>query len=148
LLPNFGFGLIYYTEKLKLGLSIPRLLENKVDKGTVTVSKSEVLERAYYTFASYELKLGQAFSANPSVMLIYDALTGSALGVDVEAFYKNKIGVGIGYNSKGWLSSAINFAFSETFRLNYTYSWSNRLNNAYFSGSHEFTIVFTKKPKL
>jgi len=35
-LPNFGIGAYYYTEKLYLGLSVPKLLRNSLDKNKNT----------------------------------------------------------------------------------------------------------------
>lgn len=140
ILPNFGTGLIYYTDQFKIGLSIPRLLENKLDKENTSVNQGELLERAYYGFASYNIDLNSTFDLEPSMMFLYDALKGGVVGVDVKVRYMNKLGAGMGYNSAGWLNGGINFAFDETFRFFYTYSWNNSVNNAYFSGSHEFTI--------
>lgn len=149
LLPNFGTGLVYYTDQFKIGLSIPRLLENKIiNKDDVSLSKAEVLDRDYYVFANYEFTFGESFDIQPSMMLLYDALNGSALGFNTQVLYNKKLGLNMGYNSQGWLNGGINFAFNETLSVFYSYSWSNNVNSAYFGGSHEFTLAFRKSNKL
>ena len=48
ILPNFGFGLYYYTDKYYVGLSTPKLLENNFTTNTVSGSISAASEKRHY----------------------------------------------------------------------------------------------------
>lgn len=144
--PNFGTGVVYYNDKVKFGVSVPRLLENKEDQ--YNISKGNLLERTFYAFGLYEINIGDDFAITPSAMLLYDIYNGNVMGLDTKILYKNTFGINLGINTLGWLNGGINIAFNETFEILYSYSVNNQVNQAYFAGSHEFTLVYRRKNKL
>lgn len=144
--PNFGTGLVYYKDNLKVGVSVPRLLENKADQNNV--SKGNLLERTFYAFGLYKVGVGESFAVTPSIMMLYDVYNGSVAGFDTKVLYKDRFGINIGFNTLGWLNGGLNFTYNETFEILYSYSVNNRVDQAYFAGSHEFALVFRRKHKL
>ena len=71
-LPNFGFGMYYYKERFYAGLSIPRLLENKIDPSKpdeVARNFGNLQRWHYYLATGYVLDLNESLKFKPSVMI-------------------------------------------------------------------------------
>ncbi|MBX2963301.1 MAG: type IX secretion system membrane protein PorP/SprF [Cyclobacteriaceae bacterium] len=78
--PSFGAGVIYRTDNLFLGLSVPRMLSAKENFESATAS---IYSQHFYGFASYLFLLSNRVKFKPSVLL--RGVGGSPLSVDVNA---------------------------------------------------------------
>ena len=68
-LPNFGFGLFYYSDKFYFGASIPKLLENKLDNGDIEVLGESGKETRHYFFTGgYVFDLNEKVKFKPSIL--------------------------------------------------------------------------------
>ena len=75
--PTFGAGMILSNEKYLVGLSVPRMLKNKVDFGT---GDTQLYQQHYYLSAAYVFFLSERLRLKPSVL--FKAVNGAPLSVD------------------------------------------------------------------
>ena len=54
--PDINFGILYYTDKYKVGLSSPQLLQNKI-YGSINGVENNKLARHYYLFGEYKFEI-------------------------------------------------------------------------------------------
>ena len=72
LLPNFGTGAYWYSEKGYIGVTVPHLINNHLeDKSTVAISSAAKQYRHLIVMAGYMFKLSDVVKFKPSVMLKY-----------------------------------------------------------------------------
>jgi type IX secretion system PorP/SprF family membrane protein len=76
--PNIGVGLLFRTEKLTAGFSVPRMLNVNVDEG---LGSYELYNRTYYLHGSYLMVVSKRVRVKPSVLL--RAVEGSSVSYDV-----------------------------------------------------------------
>ncbi len=68
-LPNFGFGLFFYTNRYFIGASIPKLLENKLVNGDIAVLGQAGAEaRHYFLTGGYVFDLSSEVKCKPTVL--------------------------------------------------------------------------------
>ncbi len=139
-LPNLGAGIYYYRERFYVGLSIPKLLENKLS----TTSSSKSIEQQHYFFI-----MGTVFNLSSDVKLkptcFIKATKGSPIQGDVTAnfIFKDKFTVGAMYRTGDAVGTLLGYNFTEQFAVGYSFDWSMaNTTGKYNNGSHEIMLRY------
>ena len=115
LTPNFGAGVYYKEEKLYIGFSVPRLLENNIDFAEEATIISESI-RHFYLMGGYVFDVNDRVQIQPQALVKH--VENSPLDVDlnVNAIFMDKYMVGasyrIGGSSRGLPAESIDILFS------------------------------------
>jgi type IX secretion system PorP/SprF family membrane protein len=129
-LPNFGFGMYYYTSKWYVGVSTPKLLENDFNSSNIQNAKEE---RHYFLIAG-------------TVFNLSEDLTGMFI-------FQDKLEIGAMYRSGDAAGLLLGYNFSPQLRFGYAYdfSFTNR-TFTYNGGSHEvmlrYDFVYADKGRI
>ena len=154
-LPNFQYGMYYYTNKFYVGLSLPKLLLNSVSADSLAVTSAsttfDMSQMHYYINAGYKFELKENLDLNVSTLL--KQISGAPFQVDLNAqvVFSKKLGIGASYRSSKELVGLLSYQINEMFKLAYSYDFSLSKLGAYHSGSHEIMLLFqmpTKEPLL
>ncbi len=152
LLPNFGFGAFYNTDKFYVGLSIPRMLENKVQVGSggnKFTNSFNFKTFHYYLTGGYVFDLNSDVKLKPTVMLKF--VEGAPVEFDVTAnvLLREILWLGVAYRSGDAISGLIGYQFTPELRVGYSYDFTLTELQRYNSGSHEVNVsyIFRNKAK-
>jgi type IX secretion system PorP/SprF family membrane protein len=146
--PNFGAGVYYYGDKHYFGVSIPRLLQNKLNDG---VDIGEGLQRRhFYITGGYVFKLNSALMFKPNVLIKIAENSPTTIDINANFLILNTLWIGPMYrfHESIGLSAAINV--KDFMMIGYAYDFQinglsgARINNA---GTHEIMVTFDLKPK-
>lgn len=143
--PNFGAGVYYYSDKLYLGISVPRFLEStKYDDNTISVYKERM--NIYY-MGGYVFDINESLKFKPSVL--FKTVEGSPLQVDMSGnvLFNDKFTLGIAYRLNAAFSALAGFQISKSLFVGYTYDLETTNLANYNSGSHEIFLRFEIFPK-
>lgn len=144
-IPNFGAGLLYKTERLTAGVSVPHLLSSKVfsDKYITLVN--------YYTaHFDYRLKFSDNFSLVPATLIKF---TKSNAQVDLNLYmvFAKSFWVGAGYRSDKSANFSVQYHLAKernNFRVGYSYDMANgSYRNVTGTGSHEISLIYLLSQK-
>lgn len=141
-LPNFGLGAYYYTDKLYLGFSIPKLLRNSLVKEENTLEHLNREEWHFFLMGGYIFNLTEDIDLKPSFISRY--VIGSPLSVELTAtaMLFDKIWIGAMYRVGASFGALVNWQISPKLNIGYSYDFNPNdymLDNA---GSHEITISY------
>lgn len=109
------FGLYFYTQKLRIGLSAPNLLQTRIDYGTVTQGRSLVGfgYRHYFLTGAYKIPIAkEKIMLEPSIIIKY--VQGTTPQVDgglTLHLLKEQLAFGLFYRSPAFLSFQSRFLF-------------------------------------
>ncbi len=143
LIPKFGFGTYYYTEKWYVGFSIPALVaENPKQDYNFSISNNATIQRHYYLTGGYVFKAGDKFNIKPTFLLKKEDAAPFQIDLNVMAFYMNAIGLGVSYRSGDAVSIMLNYQANKKFRIGYAYDITTSAIRTYSSGSHEIMLGF------
>jgi type IX secretion system PorP/SprF family membrane protein len=140
LLPNFGFGAFWYSPRYYAGLSIPKLLENKLgDDGNVTTSQEF---RHYFLIGGYVFDIDRDLKFKPSFML--RAVQGAPLSLDLNANFllREKIWFGGMYRLGNGIGLMAQYRFNEQLRAGYAFDLTTTRIAAYNAGTHEIMVSY------
>ncbi|MEO8146397.1 MAG: type IX secretion system membrane protein PorP/SprF [Bacteroidia bacterium] len=144
-LPNAGFGMYYYTNKFYAGLSIPRLIENKVDVTTSTTTVKNVgnvKDWHYYIATGYVFNLNDNIKFKPSIMI--KTVQGAPIELDADALFifNDLFWIGGAYRTGDAVAAIIGLQINRQLRIGYSYDYTLTGLQDYNSGSHEFTLGY------
>lgn len=140
---NFGSGVYYNTDRLYIGLSVLDLLNNRLNKDTV--SKNGVTARqsshAYFA-AGYVFPMGSDFNLKTSMLL--KGVKGAPVQADLNAtlWIKDVIALGAEYRSSADISALMELRITPGLRIGYAYDRSITSLRNFNSGSHEVMLRY------
>ena len=143
--PDINFGILYYTDKMKVGISAPQLIQNKMynSDGSVT----SLLARHYYFFNEHKIGLGDNFAAIQSFVVKYTQGAPFQFDVNSRLVFKEKIWLGASYRYNAAAVGMIGFSF-KNLSLGYAYDYALTDLGNYATGGHEIFLslkVFKKE---
>ncbi len=142
ILPNFGFGLYWHSQRGYLGASIPKLLENDIDAvneaGIVTVSEV----RHYFLSGGYVVDLDRSVKFKPSFMV--RLVPGAPISVDVNAnfLFRERIWLGAMYRVGNAFGVLAQYQVNDQFRIGYAFDLTTTKIGAYNAGTHEIMLNY------
>lgn len=146
-MPNFGFGLYYFTSGYFAGVSVPSILNyrNGSTESATAFNEYNVLLTGGYLF-----KINDQFKVKPSTLVKYQS--GSQPQADMNVnfifFRDDLLWLGLSYRSSEALVSLIEVQVSRKFRIGYSYDYSIGSMSKYNSGSHEIMIRYEWREKV
>ena len=141
--PNMGFGTYYSSRNYYVGLSIPRMLQNKVDavtgKGS---SKVNIPYWHYYLMGGYVFTLNENVKLKPTAMV--KVVSGAPLVADLGAhmLLNETLWIGGSYRTSDSWAAVIQIQLSKQMRLGYSFDYTLTDLNNYNSGTHEITLGY------
>jgi len=145
-MPNFGFGMYYYTDKFYAGLSAPNLMYNVFDRGddleTIVQSNPIILTSGYVFALSRLIKLRPNF-----LMKILDK---KAVELDLNAnlSFDDVLWLGVSYQAFSSVNLLAEVQVTNQIRIGYSYAFRTSSIKRVDLGSHEFMINYKfKYPK-
>ncbi len=153
-LPNFGFGIYYLSERYYLGISIPKLLENDYKENIVQGSVNLGSESKHYFFIA-----GAVFDISENIMFkptgFLKFVSGAPLEGDITAnfIFNERFRLGAMFRTGAAFGLLAGVNITSQLELGYSYDWSfTNTTGKYNSGSHEimlrYDFIFKDKRKI
>ncbi len=139
LLPNFGFGMYYYTDKWYAGISTPKLLNNELSTtGTVVTLGTE--KRHLYLIGGmlFNLNKDESLKFRPTTLI--KVTEAAPIEMDLTGMFvlQDKVELGAMFRTGDAVGLLLGYNFTPQLRLGYSFDWSFVNNTAkYNNGSHE-----------
>lgn len=144
LMPNFGFGTYYHTDKFYAGFSMPRFLKNQIDPTTLknVSNKVNIHDWHYYLYSAYVFDASEGVKCKPSVMI--KAVQGAPAVADINfnVLFKEMFWVGVSYRTSDAVALLTQYQLTKQLRFGYSYDYALTDLSQYTGGTHEFTIGY------
>ena len=149
--PNIGFGVMLYSEKYYLGVSVPELSFRNL--GNASTLQSNYLRTHYYFSGAYLATLSEDVKLKPSTLVSY--VNGSPVVADFTGtiYLKDQLGLGVNYRTNKKAAGIISVN-TNAFKVGYSYQFgisSSNLggfNNAVHEVSLSYRFGKISEPKL
>lgn len=146
--PNLGFGVMYYSDKYYLGVSLPQL--NLHSLGNGSVETNAYFRNHYYLQGAYLFgNEGDNFRIKPA--FLFQATRGIPAVADISTtFYiKELLGIGVNYRTSNEMAGILTVSL-DSFRLGYSYQFgtaNNNIGGVNFT-THELMLTYRFGKKL
>jgi type IX secretion system PorP/SprF family membrane protein len=142
-LPNFSFGVYYYTKKYYFGISMPLFLSHELDAKTGKYKISNNFSGCnYFLSGGYELGLSPNVKLLPSVLIKYHPENSVQIDYNARISLKDRIWIGVGYRSQDMLVGMVQCQLNYQLRMGYSYDFVFGDIGKYMNGSHEIVLNY------
>ena len=143
LVPDFGFGLYYHTDKLYFGVASSHLSEGGLDLQTGNASDVYNVARHYYAMAGYNYDITPTLQLRPSLFLKSDAAS-TQFDINLSLMYNQLVFAGVSYRVDDAVAVMAGVHWNG-FKLGYSYDITTSGLNNYSNGSHEIMLGYCYK---
>jgi len=139
ILPNVGFGLFYSSDKYYVGLSMPHVLDNKLESGAGLTARQF---RHAFLMGGYVFDLNHNFKLKPSALI--KQVSGAPIQADINLnlWLYDRFGLGISYRSLDAPVAMIEIQITDQLRFGYAFDYSTTRLRNYNSGTHEVMLRY------
>jgi len=139
-LPTVGFGILYATENWYAGLSVPALLETKINADNQQVTSGA--NNHYFLTGGYIFDVSEILKLKPSILL--KAVRGAPFEYDfnLNAWIQNIMGLGISYRTGDAIVGMFELQIFPDLRLGYAYDYTISGLNPFNKGTHELMLRY------
>ena len=149
LLPEFSFGVYYYSEKYYVGFSMPTFLKHPLNEANGKYKISfDPLATNYLLTAGYLFKLSDNFKLLPSMLFQTNPANQTQLDLNCSVIFQEKVWLGTSFRTNSSMSVLFQFQASKQFRIAYSYGFEFSELSNYQKGSHEVMLIYNFKYKL
>jgi len=141
IIPNFGTGVYYDTPNFYVGLSVPRMLNNKMEGQFVTK------KRHYYLIAGYATQISERLMFKPTTVI--KATAGAPVIMDLtgEFVVNDRFSLGAKYRTNDGIGILLGLNLSKVLIFGYSFDWStgsywNKTKNLAQRTSHELMLRY------
>ncbi len=141
--PNFGAGIFYNTEKLFIGVSVPRILNVEFDDGVNTPSK---YKPHYYLYGGYVIDLNYQLKLRLSTLVRYVDGALPAVDLNGSVLINEMIWLGASLRNLNTAALMAQFQLSDVIKIGYAFDIPINSQITQSFGSHEITLNIDLAP--
>jgi type IX secretion system PorP/SprF family membrane protein len=143
MIPKFGFGLYYYTEKYYAGLAFPALIAYDKDYDfQMDLEKSSFYRRHYYLNGGYIFDLNPTMKLKPALMTKYVPSAPLQADISTSLIYKDMFTFGLAFRTGDALVGMVEYRTAQRIRIGYAYDFTISKFRTYSGGSHEIVLGY------
>lgn len=141
ILPNSGAGIYYYRERFYAGISVPKLMENKIKSSSLNAVSKE--QRHYFFIMGTVFNLSKDVRLKPTCFIKATEIAPIEGDVTANFIIKDKFTLGAMYRTGDGFGLLLGYNFTEQFIVGYSFDWSMvNTTRKYNSGSHEIMLRY------
>ncbi|WP_306641172.1 PorP/SprF family type IX secretion system membrane protein [Sanyastnella coralliicola] len=139
-LPNFGAGVMWYTDRTYVGVSVPKLLANKLIDGSLPDFNANTERQHFFLIAGTVIEINNYVQFKPSGAL--RVVNGAPPSFDATANFLlyERLWIGAMYRFQESTGMLFQYEVNNRLRVGYSYDYSLTDIGNYSSGSHEIML--------
>jgi len=143
--PNAGFGIYWYRPgRAYAGISVPRLIENKLDDLAPEAPENSTLTRHSYLMGGYVQPINRNLKLRPSGLLKFAGPGEQSAPLSVElnlsALLAERVWLGAAWRSSDAVGAMAEFLVSDQLMVGYAYDFGIGAFSDVHGGSHEVML--------
>ncbi len=141
-LPNLGVGAFFSSDRYYLGLSIPKLIENKINTNgfsTQNVSREQI---HIFFMAGYVFDVNRIVKFKPSILTQFVANAPVSIDLTSTFLFYDKLWVGAMYRIGDSFGGLFQLQVTSQIKIGYSYDLPINQLGAYNGGTHEIMVTY------
>jgi len=144
-LPNLGVGAFFNTNRYYIGLSVPKLIENTINKNGLTV-QSISRERIHIFFmAGYVFDVNRIVKFKPSILTKYVKNAPISIDLNGSFVFYDRLWLGAMYRLGDAFGGMFQLQATNQIRIGYSYDLPINALGAFNGGTHEIMVSYDFK---
>lgn len=142
MLPNFGFGMMYYSKRFYVGASVPKLLSNKLIDGDLPDFINNQERQHAFLIAGAVFDISYYTKFKPTILV--KAVSGAPIGAEVtgQFLFYDKLWAGLMYRWQDAAGVLLQYEINNRFKIGYAFDYTLSDIRRYSDGTHEIMLGF------
>lgn len=145
--PDFGAGLHFYSDRLFVSISGLQLYEAKLKFFDYQTSTESKLKAHLYALAGYKFKINEDFEVEPSVMVKFRKPAPIKIDAAARCIYKDMVWLALAYRTNDAMTAMVGYKFKDWLSIGYSYDYTITPLRQYTTGTHEIMFGIHFMPK-
>jgi type IX secretion system PorP/SprF family membrane protein len=141
-LPNMGVGAFYYTNRYYFGLSVPKLIENTINKNGVSVQSIGREKMHLFFMAGYVFDVNRIVKFKPSILTKYVINAPVSMDLTGTFLFYERLWLGAMYRVGDSFGGLLQMQLTNQIKFGYSYDLPVNQLGAYNNGTHEIMVSF------
>ncbi len=141
-LPNFGVGAFFHTDRYYLGLSIPKLIENDINKSGSSVQNITKEQMQIFIIAGYVFDVNRIVKFKPSILTKFVINSPVSVNMDGTFLFYDRLWLGAMYRVGDSFGGLFQIQATNQLKIGYSYDLPINRFGSYSSGTHEIMISY------
>lgn len=141
-LPNFGVGAYYHTDRYYLGFSIPKLIENNINKTGISIQNISNEQMHVFFIAGYVFDINKIVKFKPSILTKYVKNTPVSVNVDGTFVFYDRLWLGAMYRAGDSFGGLFQLQVTNQLKIGYSYDLPINSLGAFNNGTHEIMVTY------
>lgn len=141
-LPNLGVGAFYHAERYYFGLSIPKLIENSINKNGVSVQNISKERIHMFFMAGYVFDVNRIIKFKPSILTKYVKNAPISFDLNANFLFYDRLWLGAMYRVGDSFGGLFQLQVTNQVKIGYSYDLSISNLGAFNSGTHEILVSY------
>ncbi len=141
-LPNLGVGAFFYSNRYYIGLSIPKLIENEINKNAVSTQNISKEQMHLFFMSGYVFDVNRILKFKPSILVKYVKNAPVSFDVGGTFLFYDKLWLGAIYRVGDSFAGLFQVQATKQLKIGYSYDLPINQLGAYNNGTHEVMISF------
>ena len=144
--PNFGAGVLYYTEQFFVGLSVPEFLS--IPNENQTIGSADFDNYRFILTGAYQFNISDNVRLKPSLWIDYNKASTSFKASLNVGLFDSRVYVGGAYDHPNFAIALLNFQVNPQWLVGYAYTFNVGPLSSYLGGSHEVVLRWELRPVI
>ncbi len=144
--PNFGTGVLYYTDDYFVGVSVPEILSVPLEGQPIGTLNSEDVR--VIISGAYLFDISESFRLKPSLLVDYNRASPSFTASLNAGLMDSRIFVGGAYSQPDIVIALLNFQINPQWLIGYAYTFNTGPVRTALGGSHEVVLRWELRPVI
>lgn len=138
ILPEFGAGIYYYTDRFHIGFSVPKITGDLFSNDPRSLQN----ERHFYLHTGYVIGVSEILQLHPSVLV--KSVGGAAIAYDINlnAVINDVLWIGTSVRSFNSINALLQVQLSQQFRFGWSYDTQYSGFSQITNGTHEIMLNY------
>jgi len=141
-LPNFGVGAFFHTDRYYIGLSIPKLIENDINKSDFSIQNITSEQMHIFFIADYIFDVNRIVKFKPSILTKYVKNTPVSVNLDGTFLFYDRLWLGAMYRVGDSFGGLFQIQVTNQLKIGYSYDLPINALGAYNGGTHEIMVTY------
>lgn len=141
-LPNAGVGVYYSTPNYYAGISVPKLIRNRISSSTVETGTIEREEMHVFFMGGYVFDVNRILKFKPYFMVRVTPNAPISADVTAQFVFYERIWLGTTYRVGDSFGFMLQAKVTQQLKIGYAYDLTTSELGAYNSGTHEVMVNF------
>lgn len=141
-LPNLGVGAFYYTDRYYIGLSIPKFIENNINKNGFSVQNISREQIHVFLMGGYVFDINRIVKFKPSILTKYVKNAPLSFDLGGTFVFYDKLWLGAVYRVGASVDGLFQLMVTNDLKIGYSYDYPINRLGAFNNGTHEIMVSY------